>query len=65
MRMGSQMPVKQFQCLKCGERIERKEPITNAEPQAPRCNFCGVEMEWAPTAMMFQLKGKGWTERES
>ena len=56
--------IKEYRCPTCGERKQQGEEIANSQPLAPLCNFCGIRMEWAPTGMSFQLKGKGWPSKE-
>ncbi len=62
--LGGLRVIKEYRCPTCGERAQQEESITNAPPLPPLCNFCGIRMEWAPTGMSFELKGKGWPGKE-
>jgi putative FmdB family regulatory protein len=52
------MPIYEYECQKCGHRIEKMQSI-NDKPLS-RCPKCKgkLEKQWSQTS--FQLKGSGW-----
>ena len=52
------MPIYEYSCQKCHERVEVMQKIT--DKPLKRCKSCGgkLEKEWSTTS--FQLKGTGW-----
>jgi uncharacterized Zn finger protein (UPF0148 family) len=59
------MPIREYACPRCGHRLQRREtgPLS-----LPLCGACAnvnewVEMEFAPTAMSFSLRGEGLTPK--
>ena len=54
----SRVPMYEYSCLKCGERIEalqamNDDPLTN-------CEACGGDLKKLLSAPAFQFKGSGW-----
>ena len=52
------MPIYEYQCADCGERIERLQRIDDPAPDA--CEACGGSMQRQLSAPAFQFKGTGW-----
>ncbi len=52
------MPIYEYQCVDCGQRIERLQRLDDPGPEA--CDACGGRMERAVSAPAFQFKGTGW-----
>jgi len=52
------MPIYEYQCSDCGERIERLQRLDDPPPGA--CEECGGAMSRMISAPAFQFKGTGW-----
>lgn len=52
------VPIYEYQCLKCGERLEVFQKIS--EKPVSRCKLCGGKVEKLVSQTHFQLKGSGW-----
>lgn len=52
------MPIYEYKCSDCGQRIERLQRVGDAAPDA--CEACGGAMERQISAPAFQFKGTGW-----
>src|SRR6185295_446573 len=51
------MPIYEYQCLKCGKRIEVLQRHDQAPPVCPEC---GSEVKKLISSPAFQFKGTGW-----
>ena len=52
------MPIYEYSCLKCGERIEALQGLHDAP--LTLCEACGGELKKLLSAPTFQFKGTGW-----
>lgn len=52
------MPIYEYQCLKCGERSEVMQRVSDAP--LTTCPECGGELKKLISAPAFQFKGSGW-----
>jgi putative FmdB family regulatory protein len=52
------MPIYEYQCADCGQRIERLQGVNDPPPAA--CEACGGSMARMVSAPAFQFKGSGW-----
>jgi putative FmdB family regulatory protein len=52
------MPIYEYQCAKCGQRIERLQSVNDPPPKS--CEACGGAMTRLVSAPAFQFKGSGW-----
>ena len=52
------MPLYEYQCLKCGRRTEKIEPVSG--PHLKKCPHCGGKVEALISASAIQFKGSGW-----
>ena len=52
------MPLYEYQCVKCGSRIEVIQKVSDGPIEA--CAACGGEMKRLLSAPAFQFKGSGW-----
>jgi len=52
------MPVYEYQCKKCSEKIEVMQKINDAP--LSECSSCGGELKKLITNTSFVLKGSGW-----
>ena len=52
------MPLYEYQCTKCGERVEVIQRIS--DPPASHCPKCGGEMKKLFSAPAIQFKGSGF-----
>ncbi len=52
------MPIYEYQCEKCGSRIEALQKVTDAPLK--RCPKCKGKLEKTVSRTSFQLKGGGW-----
>jgi putative FmdB family regulatory protein len=55
---AEQMPLYEYECDKCGSRIEVIQRVGDGPPGA--CSECGGEMKKLLSAPAFQFKGSGW-----
>lgn len=57
------MPIYEFECRHCGERFERLQKLSDADPTV--CPSCGQEqVKRRLTAPAFRLAGSGWYETD-
>jgi putative FmdB family regulatory protein len=57
------MPIYDFECRSCGERFERLQKLSDADPTV--CPHCGKEeVKRRLTAPAFRLAGSGWYETD-
>ena len=52
------MPLYEYECVKCGRRTEKIEPVSG--PHLKKCPHCGGRVERAVSAPAIQFKGTGW-----
>lgn len=52
------MPIYEYKCVACGQRIERLQRIDDPPPGP--CEACGGAMHRQVSAPAFQFKGTGW-----
>ena len=52
------MPLYEYQCRKCGERIEKIQKFS--APVLTKCAKCGGEMARMLSAPAIRFKGAGW-----
>jgi putative FmdB family regulatory protein len=52
------VPLYEYQCTKCGRRVEKIQSFTAAPLTV--CEACGGPMERLISAPAFQFKGSGW-----
>ena len=52
------MPIYEYQCQKCGERIEVLQKLS--DPPVDKCVSCSGEMKKLMSAPAIQFKGSGW-----
>ena len=52
------MPIYEYECADCGERIERLQRLNDPPPDA--CEACGGSMKRMLSAPAIQFKGTGW-----
>jgi putative FmdB family regulatory protein len=52
------VPIYEYSCLKCGERIEALQGLHDAPLTI--CEACGGELKKLLSAPAFQFKGSGW-----
>lgn len=57
------MPIYEYECKACGERIEKFQKISDAP--ATLCPNCGAEeLQKLVSASAFKLTGSGWYETD-
>lgn len=58
------MPIYVFRCENCGEKFERLQKLSDADPDV--CPHCGAEhsVRRQVTAPAFRLAGSGWYETD-
>lgn len=52
------MPLYEYRCTKCGERMEVLQHLSDAPPA--ECPRCGGALEKVISASALQFKGSGW-----
>lgn len=52
------MPLYEYQCSKCGKRIEKIQKFSD-RPLA-KCEYCGGKLERLLSSPAIQFKGSGW-----
>lgn len=52
------MPIYEYQCLRCSERLETMQRWS--DPPPAECPKCGGELKKLVSAPAFQFKGTGW-----
>lgn len=52
------VPLYEYECVKCGRRTEKIEPV--AGPHLKKCPHCGGKVESVITAPSIKFKGSGW-----
>src|SRR5947208_191944 len=52
------MPIYEFRCKKCGNKIEVIQKMSDKPPA--RCKNCGGRLEKMISQTTFQFKGEGW-----
>jgi putative FmdB family regulatory protein len=52
------VPLYEYQCVKCGKKTEKIEPV--AGPHLKKCPHCAGKVEQTLTAPAIQFKGSGW-----
>lgn len=52
------MPIYEYSCLKCGDRIEDLQGLHDAP--LTTCEACGGDLKKLLSAPAFQFKGSGW-----
>lgn len=52
------MPIYEFRCKKCNERIEVLQRLSDKPPS--KCQKCGGRLEKLTSAPAIQFKGDGW-----
>jgi putative FmdB family regulatory protein len=52
------LPIYEYECVQCGQRIERLQRFDDPAPAA--CESCGAAMRRLISAPAFQFKGTGW-----
>ncbi len=52
------MPIYEYKCTKCGQKIEVMQKITDNPLE--KCEACGGELKKLITSTSFVLKGSGW-----
>ena len=52
------MPIYEYQCTKCGRRVEMMQKITDESLQT--CPSCKGQLRRLMSLTSFQLKGSGW-----
>lgn len=52
------MPLYEYQCSKCGQRIEKIRKFS--DPPLSKCPHCGGKLERLLSSSSFRLKGSGW-----
>ena len=52
------MPIYEYQCTKCGRRVEMMQKITDESLQT--CPSCKGKLRRLMSLTSFQLKGSGW-----
>ncbi len=52
------MPIYEYQCRRCGHRLEAMQRL--ADPPLKRCPECGGGLKKLISAPAFQFKGSGW-----
>ena len=52
------MPLYEYQCTQCGERVEIIQRVSEAP--VPECGKCGAEMKKLMSAPAIQFKGSGF-----
>ncbi len=52
------MPLYEYQCAQCGERVEIIQKFS--DPPSANCPKCGGEMKKLFSAPAIQFKGSGW-----
>ena len=55
---GAAMPLYEYACDSCGERIEALQRFS--DPPLETCNTCGGTLEKLISAPSIQFKGSGW-----
>jgi len=58
------MPIYVFRCSNCGEKFERLQKLSDADPDV--CPHCGrhATVQRQVTAPAFRLSGSGWYETD-
>lgn len=52
------MPLYEYQCTKCGARIEKIQKFS--DPPLSKCGKCGGKLERLLSSSAIQFKGSGW-----
>ncbi|HUK34004.1 MAG TPA: FmdB family zinc ribbon protein [Vicinamibacterales bacterium] len=52
------MPIYEYQCEKCGHRVEKIQRFS--DPPLETCEKCGGAVHKVQSAPAFQFKGTGW-----
>lgn len=52
------MPIYEYKCLGCGERLEKMRKVSDAPLE--KCEECGGRLEKQVSLSGFQFKGAGW-----
>jgi putative FmdB family regulatory protein len=52
------MPIYEFQCRKCGTRLEVLQKMSDKPPA--KCKKCGGRLDRLQSAPAIQFKGSGW-----
>jgi putative FmdB family regulatory protein len=52
------MPIYEFQCRKCGAKLEVLQKMNDKQPV--KCKQCGGRLERLQSAPAIQFKGSGW-----
>ncbi|HEV7744444.1 MAG TPA: zinc ribbon domain-containing protein [Pyrinomonadaceae bacterium] len=52
------MPIYEFQCRKCGAKLEVLQKMNDKQPV--KCKKCGGRLERLQSAPAIQFKGSGW-----
>jgi putative FmdB family regulatory protein len=52
------MPIYEYECEKCGHRVEKIQKFSDPPPEA--CPKCGGALHKMQSAPAFQFKGTGW-----
>lgn len=52
------MPLYEYECVKCGHRFEKIEPVSASTTK--KCPKCGAKAERQIAAPAIQFKGSGW-----
>ncbi len=55
---GDKMPVYEYECIKCGHRIEVMQKFS--DPPIEECELCHGKMKKIISQCTFHLKGTGW-----
>jgi putative FmdB family regulatory protein len=57
-RPTNNMPIYEYQCKKCGERLEAF--LKRSDKRPTRCRKCGGRLEKLVSSPAIQFKGEGW-----
>jgi putative FmdB family regulatory protein len=52
------LPLYEYECVKCGHRFEKIEPVSSSTIK--KCPKCGAKAERQLAAPAIQFKGSGW-----
>jgi len=52
------LPLYEYECSKCGHRVEKIENVSG--PYLKKCPKCGRKVQQLPSAPAIQFKGSGW-----
>ena len=52
------MPLYEYQCSKCGKRVEKIQKFS--DPPLSKCEHCGGKLERLLSSSAIQFKGSGW-----